>query len=96
MKQIDKTHDMKFVERCPDEELREIMLTAHREFPLRLHSIRKGAKLTLREVGELTGISWQQLYRYERGEDLPKFTNLCLLAAFYGVTVDWLMGGEWN
>lgn len=87
--------DEKHIARCPDEELREMVRIAQREFPARIKSLRMGSKLTLRDVAAGTGMHWQQIWRYENGEDLPKFTNLRLLAAYYGVSVDWLMGEEW-
>lgn len=91
MTERDKTH----IDRIPDAELREIVRSAQMEFPVRMRSLRKGCKCTLREIAGDIGMSWQQLDRYERGEDLPKFTNLRLLAAYYGVSVDWLMGEDW-
>lgn len=80
----------------PDAELREEVEHAMEQFPDRLWQIRKNSRLTLRDAGTGTGIKWQQISAYERGESMPDFKNICLLARYYGVTVDWLMGGEWN
>lgn len=80
----------------PDAELREELEQAMSEFPDRLRQIREAGKLTLKDVWRGTGIKWQQISAYERGENLPNFKNIRLLASYYGVTVDWLMGGEWN
>ena len=80
----------------PDAELREEVEQAMEQFPDRLRQIRKNSRLTLRDTGAGTGIKWQMISAYERGENMPDFKNICLLARYYGVTVDWLMGGEWN
>lgn len=80
----------------PDAELREEVEHAMEQFPDRLRQIRKNSRLTLMDVGVGTGIKWQTISAYELGENMPEFKNICLLARYYGVTVDWLMGGEWN
>lgn len=79
-----------------DFEIREEVEQAMAAFPDRLREIRKSSHLTLRDAGDGTGIKWQQISAYERGENLPNFKCLCILARYYGVTVDWLMGGEWS
>lgn len=80
----------------PDYELRDEVEQAMSEFPDRLRQIRKNSQLTLKDIGDGTGIKWQMISAYERGENLPDFKNVCLLARYYGVSVDWLMGGEWT
>lgn len=80
----------------PDAELREEVEQAMEQFPDRLRQIRKNSRLTLRDAGAGTGIRWQMISAYERGENMPDFKNIRLLASYYGVTVDWLMGGEWG
>ena len=78
----------------PDAELRDEVKHAMEQFPDRLLQIRKSSRLTLRDTETGTGIKWQMISSYERGERMPDFKNICLLARYYGVTVDWLMGGE--
>lgn len=80
----------------PDAELRDEVEHAIEQFPDRLLQIRKSSRLTLRDTETGTGIKWQMISSYERGERMPDFKNIRLLASYYGVTVDWLMGGEWN
>lgn len=80
----------------PDAELREEIRCAMERFPGRLRQIREAGSMTLREAGEGTGIKRQQIAAYERGEVLPDFKNIRLLASYYGVSVDWLMGGNWE
>lgn len=80
----------------PDEELMSVVESAMEQFPERLKRIRVNANMVLKDTAKATGIPWQTISAYERGESLPNFVNLRLLASYYGVTVDWLMGGEWN
>lgn len=80
----------------PDAELRGEVKQAMEQFPDRLLQIRKSSRMTLRDTETGTGIKWQTISAYERGEKMPDFKNICLLARYYGVAVDWLMGGEWN
>lgn len=80
----------------PDKELRMDVDKAIEVFPERLREIRVNANMVLKDTARGTGIQWQTISAYERGESLPNFVNLRLLASYYGVTVDWLMGGEWN
>lgn len=80
----------------PDEELLLVTEKAIEVFPKKLREIRVNASMVLKDTARGTGIPWQTISAYERGESLPNFVNLCLLARYYGVTVDWLMGGEWG
>ncbi len=80
----------------PDGELLFAVESAMEAFPERLKRIRVNASMVIKDTAKATGIPWQTISAYERGESLPNFVNLLLLASYYGVTVDWLMGGEWN
>ena len=51
-------------------------------------------KFTLKQVEEGTGISNQNLSRWERGEVLPNIDFCVRLADFYGITLDELVGRD--
>lgn len=68
---------------------------AKKVLPERLRSLRRGQKLTLQELSQMCGISKSSLEQYERGEAMPTMGKLIQLSAFYGVRIDWLLGGEW-
>ena len=80
----------------PDSELKAAAYRAKSLFPDRLRQIREAGGITMRCIEAETGIARQTLSAFERGERLPDFEKLMLLAAFHGVSVDWLVGGEWE
>ena len=45
-------------------------------------------------VAEVCGISRVTLARYENGSRIPKAENIALLAAYYGVTSDYILGRD--
>lgn len=47
-------------------------------------------KRTLQEVGNRIGISESALSQYENGKRIPKDELKIKLAAFYGVSIEWL------
>ena len=57
-----------------------------------LYTLRKERNMTLQALHLKTGISMASLSAYERGKYAPSLENLCKLAAFYGLTVDDLLG----
>lgn len=73
----------------------EALTRAKKVLPERLRSLRRGQKLTLQELSKMCGISKSSLENYERGLAVPTMEKLIQLAAFYGVRMDWLLGGEW-
>lgn len=58
----------------------------------RLRELRKDKRKTLREVWDEVGISWSNLAAIERCEQNCNSSTLKLLADYYGVTTDYLMG----
>lgn len=60
----------------------------------RLKKLRKKTNLTVRELAELTNISYPTISRLENG--LVSFTSeyLLVLTKFFGVTTDYLLGIE--
>lgn len=73
----------------------EALIRAKKELPERLRSLRRGQKLTLEQLSQMCGICKSSLNKYERGEAMPPMEKLIQLAAFFGVRMDWLLGGEW-
>ena len=57
---------------------------------LKKHRIAK--EQTLKEVSEETGISFQNLSRWERGDVLPNIDFCVTLAKYYEITIEELIG----
>lgn len=60
--------------------------------PLKLKKARENTGFTQREVAKETQIPQPTIARYEKGTRLPDPEKLGILADFYGVSVDWLLG----
>ena len=61
-------------------------------FASKLKEARNNTGFTQREVAKETGITQSVLARYETGKLEPNIEILGILADFYGVSVDWLLG----
>ncbi|MCQ9426686.1 helix-turn-helix transcriptional regulator [Pseudomonas sp. LJDD11] len=61
-------------------------------FGKRLAMARAKKNLTQRELGELVGITWSQVSRYEAGKSKPRLAALLNLAKALNVEVDYLAG----
>ncbi len=61
-------------------------------FPSKLKKARKNTGFTQREVAYETGITASVLARYETGKLEPNIETLGILADFYEVSTDWLIG----
>lgn len=61
-------------------------------FPERIKSARKKLKYTQKEVEEETQIPRSTIAKYETGKLQPDLEKLGILADFYEVSVDWLIG----
>lgn len=55
---------------------------------------REFAKLSQNQLSKLTGIKQQNISRWENNETEPSITNCVILADFYGITLDELIGRE--
>lgn len=60
--------------------------------PIRLKELREEKGLKQAELAELMGIVERQYQRYERGEGEPKLAGWILLADFFDVSMDYLIG----
>ena len=58
----------------------------------RLKELRKGKKLTQKELAEKTDIPYRTLQRWENGESQIKPDKAQQLADFFGVSVGYLLG----
>ena len=61
-------------------------------FPSKLKKAREKTGFTQREVEKETKIKQSTLAGYETGRTQPDLESLGILADFYGVSVDWLLG----
>lgn len=61
-------------------------------FPSRLKKAREQTGFSQREVERETKIHQSQLAKYETGRTEPDIEKLGILADFYGISVDWLLG----
>lgn len=60
----------------------------------RLRNLREDQDMTQAEVGCLLGTTQQQYYKYEKGiQEIPAH-HLIVLADYYHVTVDYLLGRD--
>ncbi len=60
-------------------------------FPERLQYLREKRKMSRLVLGQLCGLSKNQIGRYERGEREPTGEVLCALAEYFGCSVDYLL-----
>lgn len=61
-------------------------------FPEKLKKARKDTGFSQREVSRETNIKQPTIASYELGRTQPDLETLGILADFYGVSVDWLLG----
>mgnify|MGYP002675162113 FL=1 len=62
------------------------------EYAVRLRELREARGLTQRQASERCTLSKNMIHRYETGEREPKASTLRLLAGFYQVSVDYILG----
>ena len=55
---------------------------------------REISELTQNQLAKATGISQQNISRWERNEKIPSILFCCQLADFYGITIDELIGRD--
>ena len=59
-----------------------------------LRNLRKASGKNIREVASETGLSFDNLGRYERNDNEPNIATLIILADYYHVTLDYLLRGD--
>jgi transcriptional regulator with XRE-family HTH domain len=65
-------------------------------FTQKIKKARTDAGYTQRQVADLTGISQSIIAYIETGKREPNLENLGILADFYEVSIDWLLGTKGN
>lgn len=65
-----------------------------REFGPRLKRLREERELSLAELARLLGIDYMQVYRYEKGLNLPAVETAIRLAQILQVSIDELLTGK--
>ena len=61
-------------------------------FRQRLQMLREKRQMSRKLLSELCGLSSDVIRRYERGEADPRIESLILIADFFEVTTDYLLG----
>lgn len=64
--------------------------------PERLKSLRKSKRLTQDQLAEVLNIGIQSIKRYETGKQDASSTHLVLIADFFHVSTDYLLGRSNN
>lgn len=65
-------------------------------FPSKLKAAREKHGFTQRDIEKETGIKQPTIASYETGRTQPDIETLGILADFYCVSVDWLLGTRGN
>ena len=58
----------------------------------RLKELREGRRIYQRELAEILGMSFRGYQNYETGQSEPKLATLIVLADYYQVSIDYLVG----
>ncbi|MFC7443267.1 helix-turn-helix domain-containing protein [Laceyella putida] len=66
------------------------------DFAARLKSLRKKKKITQADLAKHLGIDNTTVSKWEKGIYEPNIETLKELANFFGVSADWLLGGEFH
>ncbi len=65
---------------------------SNRVFPIRLKAVRLGLGFSQNRVSKDTGIPQSTISKYETGFLEPNLESLGILARYYQVSIDWLLG----
>lgn len=66
----------------------------YNQFGENLKTLRKKKGLTQQELGKQVGLSKAVVSKYETGMGYPTFDVLLRIAAYFGVTTDYLLGSS--
>ena len=61
-------------------------------FSERIKELRRKNKLSQEALGKILGLRQDSISTYERGKNYPEVRNLLILADYFGVSLDYLMG----
>lgn len=59
-----------------------------------LRELRKARGITMKELGDMLGVSESTISLYENGKREPSYELLLKIAEFFNVSVDYLLRGE--
>lgn len=62
------------------------------KFPERLKQLREARGISQATVSKELGVSRYTVYSYEKGKTEPTLDGLAILASYFDVTVDYLLG----
>ncbi len=69
-------------------------VSVRKEFAYRLKDLRMEKGLSLKQLSEHIGVSFNTISRWEREERVPNIENIVALAEFFKVSTDYLCGLE--
>lgn len=61
-------------------------------FSERIKELRKKEGMTQAALGEIIGVGQDTVCVYEKGKHYPEVRNLIILADYFGVSIDYLVG----
>ncbi len=61
-------------------------------FSERIRELRRKNGMTQKALGEIIGVRQDSISIYESGKHYPEVRNLLILADYFGVSLDYLMG----
>ena len=61
-------------------------------FSERIKALRRENRMTQEALGKIIGVGPDSIYIYEKGKAYPEVRNLVILADFFGVSTDYLLG----
>ena len=61
-------------------------------FSERMKELRRKHGMTQVAVGKIIGVRQDSISTYERGKNYPEVRNLIILADYFGVSIDYLVG----
>ena len=61
-------------------------------FSERIKALRSERGMTQEALGKIIGVKQDSIYTYEKGKNYPEVRNLIILADYFGVSIDYLVG----
>lgn len=61
-------------------------------FSERIKALRLEQGMTQDAMGKIIGVKRDSIYTYEKGLNYPEVRNLIILADYFGVSIDYLVG----
>lgn len=61
-------------------------------FSERIKALRRERGMTQEALGKVIEVKPDSIYTYEKGKNYPEVRNLMILADYFGVSIDYLVG----